>query len=299
MHTSKTKKSISKGPVRTGLSNLWEKLKLRSEMKRSALDLEMKAINRRSALKGMAALVGLGVVSACAPVTVHAEPTKPATAVDKEAGKGKTEKIMYETFNDPAELEPYFKNTEGKIFHVTKSYYHGFHTTNIEEYHIALEDEGSRADYTVWVGKDMWEDGYSYKGRIVFNVHPKEMNIFEIDMGDKHPYVKGKMVVFACYKGVQMLYYRKVGFTGLDGKWVPPGYEIAAIPFYNKDIRRGPVRTGFEIDEEGGIHVVVTPKKLGERDVFALGNLWSDGDSGAQFFVYRPDKPSGTMIASP
>gem|GEM_PF-3047203 len=271
-----TQNQVPKGPVRAKFSNLWQKMKARSERKEDAVRAESH-VTRRGALKSMAALLGLSVVTACAPALVHAEPKDP-TSKPKETAKKESKGVTYETFSDPKELEPYFKNAEGKFVKIKP-----LESKRVGDYTVTLIDEEG-AIYAVQI-----EEGPEKGNRhsVALSSRIGNGNILAIEMGDSNPYIKGTMIVFADSDSVYFQYYRKVGYTDSSGEYIPPGHSLRGVSLRQGGMREGPIRTGYEIDPDGGIHIVNTPESLKPEDVITMANLWNNGDSGGQFLRYK------------
>jgi len=277
VRTSKAqKKEVTISPVRSRLSAFASKFfESKSDAKRMAIQAESR-VTRRGALKSMAALLGLSVVTACAPSLVQAEP-KDSTSKSRDTSKKEAKGVTYETFSDPKELEPYFKNAEGKLVTLKPN-----QEKKIGEYVVSMNLNGSSVDFNV-----RSKDGTYEEWGITLNSRMNEVNILAIDMGESNPLIKGTMLVLADNSSVFFQFFDKM----------KNAHSLAGVPLGKGRMRVGPIKTGFEVDKDG-ILVLSAPEKLMTGDIVVQANLWSNGDSGGQFYVYAPDKPTGTLVAS-
>ncbi len=252
---------IPKGPVRARLSNLWQKLKVRSEDKRSALSMESRGIGRRAAMGRIAQVLGIGLMVAVTPSLLRANPNEPAGKTDK-AG------IKYETISDAKELDPYFKNAKGKMVALKHNNW-----VKAGDYDLRVEDQGRGIEFSIKSA-----DGKYEKWSFGFNAPMKEVNVLIIDVGENNPLVKGKMLVFADSANVYFQFFDKM----------QKAHSLAGVPLAAGQMRRGPIRTGFEIDADGCIDIVNAPKNLRSGDVVMMASLLTNGDSGATAFKFQP-----------
>ena len=288
VRTSKAQKQkdIAHTPVRSRLSSFASKFfEGRAEAKAAAVRAESR-VSRRAALKSMAALLGLGVVSACAPSLANDKTLRSPKEAPPSKKKEKSE-VTYETFSDPEELEPYFKNAEGKMVKLKPG-----EEKKIGEYLVSIYDASETGvDFEIKV------DGSTEKFGIVLSSPLSELNILVIDVPESNPYIKGKMLVFAHSDSVYFQYYRKIGFTDSSGQYVPPGHETRGVPLWEGKMRAGPIRTGFGIDGST-IFVINSPKDLKTGDVVCQAQIHPNGSSGGFFYMFAPDKPAGMTVAS-
>ena len=279
------KKEVPISPVRSRLSAFASKFfESKADAKRMAIQAESR-VTRRGALKSMAALLGLSVVTACAPPLVHAEPKDP-TSKPKEIAKKESKGVTYETFSDPAELEPYFKNAEGKMIKLKPNKWvnAGDYDLRVADHHVGVEFSIKSVDGTY----EKWSFG--------FNAPMKEVNVLVIDVEENNPLVKGKMLVFADSANVYFQFFDKM----------QNAHSLAGVPLGIGGMRRGPIKTGFEITEDS-IAIINAPSNLKEGDVVAQAELglrnnpqtdYEMGSSYSSYFVLAPNKPVGTLVAS-
>jgi len=264
VHTSKAKKKeMPVSPVRSRLSAFASKFfDKRTEAKLENVRRESQ-ITRRAALRTLATALGIGVVASCAPAAVLAEPKKPAQET-AETKKG----VEYQVFTDPKELEPYFKNAEGRYVNIKPDA-----PTKIGAYELLLTDGGTGVAISIWA------DGKKQTHSVGLASPLNEINILVVDMPKDSPMFRGTTLVFADHASVFFQYFDKVrGVHALRG-----------VPLAAGGMRPGKIRTGFEITSDG-LEIVNTPEKLVKGDKFTLAYFDNDGVSGGNFFKYEgPD----------
>ncbi|MEM4272281.1 MAG: hypothetical protein QXH30_01715 [Candidatus Bilamarchaeaceae archaeon] len=218
-------------------------------------------------------------LASCSPSTLNAQETTPAKGKPEVAAVEKDKKpVTYETIADLSELQPYLDNAKDKV--------------------LVLEvgKENKFGQYAFWAGNTI-RNITEFKVKVldkpdaVYSINirgpPEDINVLTLDMGDNHPYIEGKMLVFANYDHVHYFYFNKQKNE----------YESAVVVLEEGKMRHGPVQTGYGVDE-GGLFVITAPKKINAGDVIAQAVYAKDGSVGHWYFVYDPKKPAGTQIAS-
>jgi hypothetical protein len=244
-----------------------ERITERSNKKERMLRSEMN-ISRRAFGKVLMGIIA-GAAATSLPSALRADERVVRAEVPRESI------VQYETFSDPAELEPYFKNAEDKLVSIKQG-----EVKKIGEFDVSINR--------------MSEFGTEFKLRdpngkettIIHATPLSEINILELDLGD-HPYFQGgKLVLFADENRV----------TGA-GK-VASGYVVGLIgnPKEGK-MREGPIRTGIEMDGDT-LLVICSPKHLMEGDVVYQAQVDREGRTAVSYYKYTKSKPAGTMIAS-
>ena|GEM_PF-6277686 len=219
----------------------------------------------------MLALGAAAVLAACTPLPAVANPTKaPAKKTKKE--------VEYEVFTDPKELEPYFKNAEGKYVDIKP-----LESKRVGDYTVTLTtDIGGIYTVTIEEGPEKGNrHGVSLANKV------ENINILTIDMGNSNPYIKGTMIVFADNMTVYFQYFNKKQNR----------HELRGVSLWSGHMRAGPIRTGFEILEDG-IDIFNAPVKLRDGDIVARASLLTNGDSGGMFFQYRDPKAKDTRTVA-
>jgi hypothetical protein len=236
--------------------------------------------------KATRAIVSVSLAAAlasCSPSVSQAQDTtskkgKPvAAAVEKKP-------VTYETIADLSELQPYLDNAKGKTFTIKPGETKQFGLYKVE----IFDSQKDTTDYTIRPEGAEQEYGIGK-----FNPY-QNVNIILLDMGENHPYIKGQMLVFADNKDVYFIYFNKQ-----TGK-----YEKAVVTLDEGKMRAGPVQTGIDITNES-IAIINFPKNTKPGDVISQAELasitnetYTLGSGYRSFYVYAPDKPAGTLIAS-
>ncbi|MFP3950224.1 MAG: hypothetical protein ACLFUZ_04000 [Candidatus Micrarchaeia archaeon] len=277
VRTSKTqkKKEMPTSPVRSRLSSFASKFfESRAEAKAAAVRAESR-VSRRAALKSMAALLGLGVMTACAPGLANDKTLRSPKEAPPSKKKEKSE-VTYETFSDPKELEPYFKNAEGKFVNFKLG-----EQKKVGPYLVSVEKDGTGVNFELKV------DGSTQEFGVGLTAPLPEVNVLVIDVPESNPYIKGKMLVFTDNDSVYFQYFNKKENR----------HETRGVPLWEGKMRAGPIRTGFGVDN-GTIFVINSPKDLKTGDVVCQAQIHPNGSSGGFFYMFAPDKPAGMTVAS-
>ena len=228
-------------------------------------------------------LSAAAIVAACAPLPVAAQDTTPKKEVAAAVEKEKTG-VTYETIADLSELQPYLDNAKDKLFTIKKG-----ETKQVGPYKIEVDKEADEyyTHYSITT-EDGKRDGITIPSK------NENINKLLLDMGDSHPYIKGKMLVFADNQEVRFMYFNKKKNE----------YRKAVVSLGDGRMRPGPVQTGIDVTAES-IAVISFPKNTKAGDVITQAELASTtnenytlGSGYRSFFVYAPDKPAGTLIAS-
>jgi hypothetical protein len=276
VRTSKTqkKKEMPTSPVRSRLSSFASKFfESRAEAKAAAVRAESR-VSRRAALKSMAALLGLGVMTACAPGLANDKTLRSPKEAPPSKKKEKSE-VTYETFSDPKELEPYFKNAEGKFVNFKLG-----EQKKIGPYLVSVDKSGSGVDFEVRT------DGSDETFGVALVAPLPGVNVLVIDVPESNPYMKGKLLVFADSSTVYFQYFNKKENR----------HETRGVSLLEGRMREGPIRTGFGIDDDG-VFVLNAPRDLKTGDVVCQAGLWNDGSSGPGWFKFVPPAEGTKTVA--
>jgi hypothetical protein len=230
-------------------------------------------LSRRSFL--VKALVGAlaGGVALGAPSLLRADERVARAEVSKESS------IRYETFSDPAELEPYFENARDKLVSIKPG-----EVKRIGEFDVWIKPcaEDPKNEFGT---EFRLRDGNGKEHRTVFGPL-SETNILEVDPEDDHPYLKGKAIIIADATRVSIAIRDSRGYLLADMGRVRRG-----------KMREGPIRTGVMLD--GATLVIIgSPKQLREGDVVYQAQLDARGNTRGYFYKYSTNQPEGTMVAS-
>lgn len=259
VRTSKTQKQkeLSSSPVKPRFNKrLLERVGERAKAKLSAL-------------KKTAIALGIGVMVSCSPATLNAQDTSPKRSPKEPASAVEKSEVTYETFSDPEELEPYFKNAEGKFVNFKLG-----EQKKIGPYLVSVDKSGSGVDFEVRA-----DDSKETFGVALVAPLP-EVNVLVIDVPESNPYIKGKLIVFADSGTVYFQYFNKKENR----------HETRGVPLEKARMREGPIRTGFGVDDTG-IFVINAPKDLRAGDVVCQATLEKNGDSWGAAFKFVP--PAG------
>ncbi len=223
----------------------------------------------------MLALGAAAVLAACAPLPAVARETTPVKTAAGTSTKNSNE-VEYEPFSDPKELEPYFQNAEGKLVKLKDR-----KEVKIGDYFVTAE-KSSGVTFSI-----QSQDGTYSEWGLAFVSSMDNVNVLVIDMGENHPLVKGKMLVFADSANVYFQFFDKMRNA----------HSLAGVPLWEGKMKRGPIRTGFGIDESG-IFVINAPKDLKRGDVVCQATIRNNGDSGPYWYKYEgPDTQETKTVA--
>ncbi len=218
----------------------------------------------------MLALGAAAVMAACAPLPAIANPN------ETPAEKSKSD-ITYETFSDPKELEPYFKNAEGKLMNFRLG-----EQKKVGAYLVSVDKSGSGVDFEVKV------DGSTETFGVALVAPLPEVNVLVVDVPASNPMIKGKLLVFADSGTVYFQYFNK-----REGR-----HETRGVPLWEGKMRDGAIKTGFGFDE-GGLFVINAPERLQKGDVVCQATLRNNGDSGPYWYMYEgPDTALDTKTVA-
>ncbi|MBD3390017.1 hypothetical protein GF415_03630 [Candidatus Micrarchaeota archaeon] len=266
VRTSKTQKQreMPTSPVRSRLSSFTSKFfESRAEAKAAAVRAESK-VSRRGALKSMAALLGLGVMTACAPSLANDKTLRSPKEASPSKKKEKSE-VEYQTISDPEVLDSYFKNAEGRFVNFKLG-----EQKKIGPYLVSVDKSGSGVDFEVKV------DGSKETFGVALVAPLPEVNVLVIDVPESNPYIKGKLIVFADSGTVYFQYFNKKENR----------HETRGVPLEKGRMREVAIKTGFEIAKDGAVDVVNAPVNLQPGDTITMASLLTDGTSGGTFFKY-------------
>ncbi len=211
-------------------------------------------------------------LAACSPATVNAKDTTPAKGGKPVAAALEKKGVTYETIADMNELQPYLDNAKDKTLNLKPGetnkfgpyeFWAGNTIRNITEFKVAVGDEPGST--------------YSIKVR----GPPENTNVLTLDMGDNHPYIKGKMLVFANNEEIWFVY-----FNNQKDK-----YERIVVPLEDGGMRSGPVQIGYGKDS-GGFFVITAPQSIRAGDVINQAAALNDGSFGPAWFKFEPKEPS-------
>jgi hypothetical protein len=244
-----------------------ERITERSGKKERMLRSEMN-ISRRAFGKVLMGILA-GAAATSAPSLLRADERVARAEVSKESS------IRYETFSDPAELEPYFKNAEDKLVSIKQG-----EVKKIGEFEVWIkpwaEDPNNKFG-TEFRLRDPNGKEYEFNSGAL-----QDINILEVNLGN-HPYFKS-MTLFVGKNGVT--YAAKT----------VSGYLVEGVSFVQARMRDGPIRAGLE-EKGDSLFVISSPKNIKEGDVVCQAEFGASGFSRT-YFKYSKSQPPGTMVAS-
>jgi len=181
--------------------------------------------------------------------------------------------VKYETFSDPKELEPYFKEAESMIVKINPN-----GVTQVGAFQVrVIHSDKYGVDFKV-------KDSSGKEEKLVFSSSLSEINVLEVDVGRNNPNIQGNVAVFASDTLVCFAYQSS------------KGPKVTSLSFMNGNMRQGPIRSGVGFDGDA-LLVMGSPNPLREGDVVYQAQFGANGLTGA-YFKYMKNQPPGTMIAS-
>lgn len=240
------------------------------------------AAHRSAAVKIAAWSLALGLAS-CSPATLNAQETvKPPK--DKPAPTAVEKKVTYETIADLSELQPYLDAAKDKVVKIEKLAEYVY----TDSFVILPGKFGAGTNFRIFVRDDSKPDRLGQELRTVSAGKLENVTIIETNVGDGHPLIGGKMLILAESDAVSFAYFdKKQNRYVINGTWLGDG-----------KMRRGPVQAGYGLNDDGSLFVLSMPRNILPGDVIAQGDVATDSSVGIAFFIYAPDKPSGTLVAS-
>ncbi len=289
VHTSKTKqKEIpTSRPTRFNFARRFlERLQEKRELNQQARSHGINIMGRRAAMGRLATFLGIGVVTACAPALVHAEPKEP---VKNEVNKERRTRVPCKTFSDPNLFKQYLRNAEGKV----KAFSGYDIPVNMGVYVLT-----PRRDKDLF-GNDM-EGGTNIEVKVKITGETLGTSSFSTPIEklryivDDQAAVPALGQVVAIHDNRDVAMYLEIEVLDEKGN-VLPKHVLRDMGSVGLSETRDPVQTAYSTDEIG-TEIAIVPKGLRKRDVITIRGVYKGGKTDTTYMMYRPDLKNGTWL---